>query len=382
MNNQRLVRLNCRSNFGSQMHLFLVFALVSSLVAAQSSNEDLRGPFRLMQLEVAAGAKISGELLVYDGSDGVNTFIPVTILHGRKTGPVLSLIAGIHGSEYSPIVAMQRLPKLLDPEEMSGTLIIVHIANIPAFKGRTIYFGPNDLKNLNRSFPGKIDGTVTERIAYTLSKEIMPLSDYLIDIHSGDGNESLGPAYVAYYGEAGVANVISQSKRMAVAFGLETIVEFAGSYNSLDDAIYTSAQAVTRGIPSMDVESGELGMAHDNSINPIIDGALSVMRELGMIPGASKPATNPLFIAERARVYSDHQGIWYPDELIETGQYVTEGARLGIITDYFGNELKTISAPASGILLILFRTPPINEGDNIAVIGRVPPSVLSLSNSQ
>ncbi|HBW82501.1 MAG TPA: hypothetical protein DEF79_00525, partial [Gammaproteobacteria bacterium] len=87
-------------------------------------------------------------------------------------------------------------------------------------------------------------------------------------------------------------------------------------------------------------------------------------------------------IAERARVYSDHQGIWYPDELIETGQYVTEGTRLGTITDYFGNELKTISAPASGILLILFRTPPVNEGDNIAVIGRVPPSVLSLSNSQ
>ena len=87
----------------------------------------------------------------------------------------------------------------------------------------------------------------------------MPLSDYLIDIHSGDGNESLRPSYSAYYAEAGGTEVVGQSRRLAVAFGLETIVQFAGSYSSLDDAIYTSAQSVTRGIPSIDVESGELG---------------------------------------------------------------------------------------------------------------------------
>ena len=127
------------------------------------------------------------------------------------------------------------------PQVMAGTLIIVHIANLPAFQGRSIYFGPDDSKNLNRSFPRKVDGTVTERIAFTLATEIMPLSDYLIDIHSGDGNESLRPSYSAFYAEAGRTEVVDQSRRLAVAFGLETIVQFAGSYSSLDDAIYTSA---------------------------------------------------------------------------------------------------------------------------------------------
>ena len=362
------------------VHCFLM--LLAPIAFAQSGSEELREPFRLMQLEVPAGERISGKLPVNGGVDGVETFIPVTVFHGRDSGPVLSLIAGIHGSEYSPIISMQRLPELLDPQAMAGTLIIVHIANLPAFQGRSVYFGPDDLKNLNRSFPGKADGTVTERIAFTLSEEIMPLSDYLIDIHSGDGNESLRPSYSAYYAEAGGTEVVGQSRRLAVAFGLETIVQFAGSYSSLDDAIYTSAQSVTRGIPSIDVESGELGVIDDVFIDPITDGAMSVLRELGMVAGEPIVPANPLFISDRARVYSEYEGIWHKNMLVQTGDYVTEGTELGVITDYFGKELQTVVAPASGILLILFGTPPVNVDDNIAVIGKVQPSISSLNSTQ
>ena len=57
--------------------------------------------------------------------------------------------------------------------------------------------------------------------------------------------------------------------------------------------------------------------------------------------------------------------------LVKTGNYITAGARLGIITDYHGNELETIVAPSAGVLLILFGTPPVNKGDNVVVIGRI-----------
>ena len=376
------VILNHQFRYLSKSIVYWVCVLFSPIVVAQGDVKQLREPFRLMQLEVPAGERISGKLSVNGGADGVDTFIPVTVFHGRDSGPVLSLIAGIHGSEYSPIISMQRLPELLDPQAMAGTLIIVHIANLPAFQGRSIYFGPDDLKNLNRSFPGKADGTVTERIAFTLTEEIMPLSDYLIDIHSGDGNESLRPSYSAYYAEAGGTEVVDQSRRLAVAFGLETIVQFAGSYSSLDDAIYTSAQSVTRGIPSIDVESGELGVIDDVFIDPITDGALSVLRELGMIEGEPIVAANPLVISDRARVYSEYEGIWHKDALVKTGDFVTKGTELGVITDYFGKELQTVVAPASGVLLILFATPPVNVDDNIAVIGAVPPSISSLDRVQ
>ncbi len=364
----------CMKNKSWSLALLVLAVTVCFSSAAFPQNQNIGGrkPFELLQLSVEPGTKVSGKLAVSAGMDDVQTFIPVTIIHGRHPGPVLSLIAGIHGSEYAPILAMQRLPDALDPAEMAGTLIIVHIANVPAFQGRTVYFGPNDLKNLNRSFPGDPAGTVTERIANIITQEVMLRSDYFIDIHSGDANESLRPSYSAYYKEAGGESVIAESKRMAIAFGLETVVQFSGSYANVEDAIYTSAQAVTRGIPAIDIESGELGVVADVFIDPIIEGVLNVMKELEMLTGPLEPSNNPLLVAERARIYSEHQGIWHADALVKTGDYVTQGTKLGLITDYFGNHLETIYAPASGVLLILFGTPPVNEGDNIAVIGQLP----------
>ncbi len=355
--------------------VLLVLAALASQGGAASTldlNDNVWKPFELLQLTVEPGSQVSGKLAVNAGADGVAAFIPVTVLHGSKPGPVLSLVAGIHGSEYAPILAMQRLPPLLNPAEISGTIIIVHIANLPAFQGRTVYFGPSDLKNLNRSFPGDPTGTVTERIANVLTQAVMLRSDYFVDIHAGDANESLRPSYTAYYREAGGENVISESKRMAVAFGLQTVVQFSGSYENLEDAIYTSAQAVTRGIPAIDVESGELGSVDDVFTDPIIEGTLNLLRELDMLAGPSRTSDNPLFVSKRARVFSQHEGIWHASPLVYTGDYVTKGTKLGSITDYFGNQLQTVVAPASGLLLILFGTPPVNKGDNIVVIGEVP----------
>lgn len=354
----------------SSVVLALVLLTNNAAVAQRDVGSEV-SPYRLAQLIVEPGEMVQGEIPISPSADDSGTFIPVTVLHGSKPGPVLSLIAGIHGSEYSPILSMQQLPALLDPTQMSGTLIVVHIANMPAFTGRTVYFGPTDLKNLNRSFPGDSSGTITERIAYALTSHVIKPADYLIDIHSGDANESLRPSYSAYYAEAGGDDVVQQSKRIAVAFGLETVVQFAGSYDSIDDAIYTSAQAVTLGIPAMDVESGELGIIDDKYINPITKGVLNVMRELGMVQGQPDLPENPLFIADRARIYSEHDGIWYADPLVNTGDYVTQGTKLGVITDYLGRELETITAPVSGVLLILFGTPPVNEGDAIVVIGKL-----------
>ena len=370
--NSTLMKPTVLPNLGQYTALIVVLTfLLGNAAIAQDSDAEAVGAFTLADMVIEPGTKVSGVLPVSAREETEETFIPVTVLHGQQPGPVLSLIAGIHGSEYSPVLAMQRLPVLLDPAEMSGTLIVVHVANMPAFQGRTIYVGPNDLKNLNRSFPGNANGSVTERIAHTLTTEVMSKSDYLVVIHSGDANESLRPSYSAYYAEAGGEEVIRESHRIAVAFGLETIVQFAGDYESVDEAIYTSAQAVKRGIPSMDVESGELGIVDDVYIDPIIRGSLNVLRELDMIAGEPELPKNPLFITDRARIYSEHDGIWHADPLVETGDYVTEGTRLGVITDYFGNELATITAPVSGVLLILFGTPPVNEGDNIVVIGEV-----------
>src|SRR5450755_55058 len=146
------------------------------------------------------------------------TKIPITVIKGSKPGPVLALTAGIHGYEYLPILALQRLKV----KKLAGTLIIVHVANMPSFLGRTVYFSPLDGKNLNRVFPGRKDGTESERIADAITTNVIDKCDYLLDLHCGDGNESLRPyVYQTVTGDAGFDARIAE---LVANFGFDHIV--------------------------------------------------------------------------------------------------------------------------------------------------------------
>src|SRR5580704_14014911 len=86
----------------------------------------------------AAGRMASGTIDLGDAT------IPLTIFNGKKPGPVLALVAGNHGYEYPPILALQRLRARIDARKLSGSVIMVHVANMPSFLGRTVYFSPLD----------------------------------------------------------------------------------------------------------------------------------------------------------------------------------------------------------------------------------------------
>ena len=128
--------------------------------------------FNIGPILADAGQKTSGFLEVPAGVDE-GTRIPITVVHGSRSGPVLALIAGTHGYEYPPITALQQVRRDLNPTELSGTVIIVHVANMPSFLRRTIYYSPVDGKNLNRVYPGNPDGTVCERIAHVITTEVI-----------------------------------------------------------------------------------------------------------------------------------------------------------------------------------------------------------------
>jgi predicted deacylase len=113
--------------------LFLVIIglliLASNTANVQVGPSSEVGPFEMAEWVVRPSEMVQSEFTINPTSGDKGSFIPVTILHGNQEGPVLPLIAGIHGSEYSPILLMQELPALLDSTKMSGTLVIVHIAN-------------------------------------------------------------------------------------------------------------------------------------------------------------------------------------------------------------------------------------------------------------
>jgi hypothetical protein len=293
------------------------------------------------------------------------TQIPVTTIEGAAPGPTLALIAGNHGYEYPPILALQQLRAEIDPAALSGTVILVHVANMPSFLGRTIYFSPVDGKNLNRVYPGRADGTVSERIAYAITQEIIERADYVLDLHCGDGNESLRP-YV-YQTVTADARMNGQIARLALAFGIDHIVIDKSRPTDPARSMYCSNTAITRGKPAMTIESGYLGSSDPECIERIVAGVRGVLRELKMLPDGPEPLREAVYLEPAEVLTSPETGILYPQ--VERGAWVEKGQLLARITDFFGATIAEIHSPLEGVVLYIVATPPIVRGQPVGCVG-------------
>src|SRR5437868_7423102 len=168
-----------------------------------------------------SGQAVTGFIEVPAGSD-VGTNIPVAVIRGPKPGPTLALVAGAHGTEYASIIALEKLIQELNPVDISGTVIIVPLVNIASFEQKVPHVNPIDRKSMNRFYPGRIDGTQTERASFLITKEVVDRCDHLIDLHGGDLDESLRP--YSYWPLSGNAEQDRVSREMALAFGIDHII--------------------------------------------------------------------------------------------------------------------------------------------------------------
>jgi predicted deacylase len=323
-------------------------------------------PFFFDNQAVAPSHKLSVLLPVRDDHD--STVIPVTVFHGRRAGPVLGIIAGVHGYEYPPIIATQQLAQTLDPAQLSGTVLLVHLANVPGFLGRRIHINPQDGKNLNRVFPDRADGTVTERLAWRLSNDIIGRCTHIIDVHAGDANEDLCP-YAGYYEYADTPALSAQGRQMAAALGFPYVVQFGNEPSLQAASMYCSREAIKRGIPAVDIECGRLGQTEADNVLLVRQALHSLLVHLQLLPG-ELPAPTISLIAHRTTVSSPHTGFFFP--LVKAGEFVAKGRRLGYITDLFGQPLADILAPVEGVVLTMSATPPISQGEDLFSIGHLP----------
>jgi predicted deacylase len=349
--------MQVRQTMKRMVFLVLALALPSALFA--------QAPVTVGGVTAQPGTIASGQLTVPEIAGQPGTTIPFTIVNGAKPGPVLALTAGVHGAEYPPILALQRLRKTIDPNDLAGTVIMVHVANMPSYLKRTIYYSPIDGKNLNRVFPGKADGTISERIAYALTKEVIERADALVDLHCGDANESLRP-YV-YWETIGAPNVSERGRQMALAFGIDHIVIDSNRPTDPNASVYLTNTAITRGKPALTIESGGLGMSDEESIARIERGVAGVLRYLKMRPTGPDPVAHPIWIGRAQVLNSPATGIFYP--AVERGHTVAEGTLIGHITDFFGKTLAEIRAPFAGEVLYVIGTPATSQGEPIAFIG-------------
>ncbi|NVJ12642.1 DUF5829 family protein [Myxococcus sp. AM010] len=343
--------------------MLAVMVLLNLVLAAQVAPDGTAATWG--SAVAAPGQRAHGYLPVPGGDEDVPP-LPVTVIRGAKPGPVVALMAGIHGAEYVPILTLQRLAAKLQPETMRGTVVIVHIANVPSFQRRTVYYGPDDWKNLNRVFPGNASGTPTERIAHVLTHEVFDRVDAVVDVHCGDGNEALSP-YVAFIANAPDPSVTERSRAMAMAFGAPTVKplwpDFAGPTR------YTSATATARGVPAIGVEWGGEARASPEELNRVEAGLLRVLKQLGVVAGGAAAPGKPRFVTWSESVMSPVHGLFTPG--VRPGQRVEAGARLGEIKDAFGRTLAVPVAPFTGVVLYVVTTPPVNPGEPLVSLGQV-----------
>lgn len=326
---------------------------------------------QLGPLRASAGEAVSGYLEVPALGDN-GTRIPVSLVRGTDKGPVLVLVAGTHGYEYPGISALQRLRQSIDPRALRGTLILVHIANPPSFYGRTIYTSPADGKNLNRVFPGRPDGTLSERIAYAITTQVIAQADFLVDLHAGDGNEALRP-YV-YMSVTGDAQLDAATRGMALAFGLDHIVIDAAQIRPHEATQFVDQTALSRGVPAITTETGQLGQNDDRSIALAEHGIRNLMRHLGMLEGIPEPNSSVVWLKDYQVIPSPVTGVFRAT--VRDGYAIAEGGLLGELYDPFGAKIGDVRAPFAGIVNYVVGTPPAVEGQPLAMVSRIsaPPS--------
>jgi len=322
-------------------------------------------------IKAAPGERAFGYVETSKTASQIPVHIPVTIVNGAHDGPTLLVSAAVHGAEIIGTLGIGQLLRDLDESELRGTLIAVPVANTSAFEfgTRTTYW---DGQNLNRDARNsRPDGSPTEQLGYAYLNKIAAKADAVIDIHSGTADSYVW--YTIYPGEHGESEVIKQSKKMAVAFGLEQIFRKRPSRwgGGLKDAV------VDAGIPAITPEMGGGADFLNNGQEQMrlcAQGIKNVMILLGMVDGEIVHESNKIQIcdANDEEMWSDtYAGIMLMN--CKRGDYLEDGDVYATVYHPFtGEKLGEIKAKGSGkVLNSGLCWPVVGQGAWLGVLGKV-----------
>lgn len=248
-------------------------------------------------------------------------WIPIPIVRIKNgDGPNVLMQAGNHGDEWEGQIGLGNLIRSIQPQHIKGRLVILPSANFPAaMEGRRT--SPIDEGNLNRSFPGDAEGTITQQIAYFIEHALLPGFDYSFDFHSGGSSLTYIPSALAPRSEdpARMAKIIGMLK----AFGAP--VSYIAAAPQGGGRTFTSASA-RQGVVSMGTELGGGGLVTPASLRVAEDGMRRVLAHIGLLQ-VPVPAPTPTRLTEIGGddyyVYASDGGLFEP--LVDLGTEVKAG---------------------------------------------------------
>lgn len=297
-----------------------------------------------------------------DDSAWGSVMIPICVIR-NGAGPVALLSGGNHGDEYEGPLALYELARMLDPKDVIGTVIIVPAMNYPAFQQGT-RTSPVDKGNMNRLFPGKPDGTVTQKIADYFQRHLLPMADVVLDFHSGGRTLDFLPFCAAHVLE----DKALEAKAMAA------VEAFAAPYSArmleIDAVGMYDTAAEELGKVFVTTELGGGGTARAKTVRIARLGVMNVLRHAGIVTGAvdHRPTRWLDMPSVDCFSFSEDDGLY--ETMIDLGETVTKGdviARVHPIART-GRSPQDIRAKLSGVLAARHFPGLIKSGDCASVV--------------
>jgi len=276
--------------------------------------------------------------------------IPIEVIRGEKDGPIMFISGAIHGDEINGVEIVRQILSKKSLKNIRGTLIAVPIVNVFGFNTKSRYLP--DRRDLNRNFPGSQKGSLTGQLAHIFMKEIVEKCTHGIDFHCAATHRINLPQIRACLENP-------QVKSMAEAFSVPVIMDAELRKGSLREAAWNLK------IPILLFEGGEALRFNGKVIKSAVQGTISVMREIGMLPPLKNPPKpKESFVAHSSHwLRAPHSGILSIKKRI--GDRVKKGQVMGIISSPFGHDKHEILARRTGIIVGAAIMPLLNKGDAV-----------------
>ncbi len=277
---------------------------------------------------------------------------PIYVSRSKEEGPILALMAGMHGDEIN---GMEIVRRILDQDlhkVKRGTVVCMPITNVYGF----LNFSRDvpDGKDVNRSFPGSKNGSLASRVAYNLTHQIIPFIDYGIDFHTGGAMRTNYPQVRAMLNN-------EKNQELANAFCAPFTIDSPFRPNSL------RKEASKKGKNIIVYEAGESLRFDQHGIEEGISGALRLMRHLKMIDEAPKPKEENRIIWSSSWIRAKHAGLF--QARVQSGQLLHKGDWVGTITDPFGEFKEQVKSSETAYVIGLNNNPVVNAGDALMHLG-------------
>ncbi len=318
-------------------------------------------------IDLAAPGKRIGHLDL-SWSDDVHAYgvipVPIAVLAGGE-GPTCLVTAGVHGDEYEGLVIARRLIRDIDASTLTGRIIVMPAANLPAVRARS-RTSPIDRQNMNRAFPGEDGGGPTALIAHFIETRLLPEADIGLDLHSGGTQSIYAPCGYVY--EMGDAAFRRRKLAACHAFGapLTAAVAATSSGGSL------SAACERAGVPMLATELGGGARLDLAALRIGWTGTLNLLRHAGILPGPAEPTRTRLFRtpSRDSFVMAGIDGLF--ESSVAPGDEVAAGAVAGRIwpMDDLSREPVELHFAEPGTVLCCRTMPMVTRGDYVCHTGQ------------